>query len=1005
MGQRRIYARALTLVLAIAIPLLALTSPARAAGPNAIVSVPSAGSTDTCRDTTLARNDDGSTGAIALPFVMNFFGVNYGQVYVNNNGNLTFTGPMSTYTPFPIQTTATPIIAPFFADVDTRGALSSPVTYSGLPAGQSYGWGTFGGRPTFCANWVNVGYYSGGTDKLNSFQVLLVDRSDVGAGDFDIVFNYDQIQWEAGSASGGRGGLGGSPARVGYSNGVRTSFELPGSGVVGAFLDSNNASGLTHNSRNSLQLGRYIFNVRSGAAPTGGTIQGTVFRNSASAGNELPGAFVQACGTSGSCNLTTTSANGGFTFSGLADGTYTLTANPPGGTSLSQATRGGVAIANANTLTGQDLVVTGPTPLPPGTTITHRAINADGLPILYWMDDLTLTTQGCVGGTASYVVTQNAAIIRSGPMTEGPAGTYTAILPHFYPTHGYIRVIITIVCGAVTTETAFDAYIDPSGTVRTTTGQPIANATVRLLRSDSSSGPFVAVPDGSGIMSPANRHNPDTTDANGHFGWDVLAGFYVVEASATSCVSPTDPTQTVVRSAVLSIPPAVTDLDLRFSCPSLDTTAPVSTAAATPAANGNGWNNTDVTVAITATDETGGSGVRDISYGLAGAQTLADTAYPGASVSTTITAEGTTTVTYHATDNASNAEAPHTLAINIDKTAPAVTGTATPAANANGWNNTPVAVHFSATDAGSGIDGASAFDATLSSAGAGRSATHSFTDRAGNTGSATVSGINIDLTKPATTATTSPAANAAGWWHAPVAVSLAATDDLSGVASTEVSVDGGAFSAYAAAVTVTGDGVHTLTFRSTDRAGNVEDTKSLTVSIDTTAPEGAFRFDDTAKDLVFVARDGGSGPTSPLATVTVVPGPPGREREDHRELRAYHVSDKAGNTIDVTVLVKREGHELKATVVSTSYNGAAPILASKNEIGDEWSVNRTGAIQQLEQGIELDRIAEAEAHYSAAKSQTKIQIEQAGTERSFTRPGLSFLRLATSHGTLSIETD
>jgi hypothetical protein len=82
--------------------------------------------------------------------------------------------------------------------------------------------------------------------------------------------NFDQIQWETGDASGGTGGLGGTSARMGYSNGTPTgSFEEPGSGVNGAFLDSNATTGLIHGSRNSDQLGRYLFPVRSGRALQG----------------------------------------------------------------------------------------------------------------------------------------------------------------------------------------------------------------------------------------------------------------------------------------------------------------------------------------------------------------------------------------------------------------------------------------------------------------------------------------------------------------------------------------------------------------------------------------------------------------------------------------------------------------------------------------------------------------------------------------------------------------
>jgi hypothetical protein len=50
-------------------------------------------------DSTLAANDDGSTGLVSIGFNLNFYGSNYSNLYVNNNGNTTFTGPLSTYTP------------------------------------------------------------------------------------------------------------------------------------------------------------------------------------------------------------------------------------------------------------------------------------------------------------------------------------------------------------------------------------------------------------------------------------------------------------------------------------------------------------------------------------------------------------------------------------------------------------------------------------------------------------------------------------------------------------------------------------------------------------------------------------------------------------------------------------------------------------------------------------------------------------------------------------------
>jgi hypothetical protein len=205
-------------------------------------------------DNTLAANDDGSTGSVGIGFAINFYGVNQSNLFVNNNGNVTFASPLSTFTPFGLTTSSIAIIAPFFADVDTRGAGS------GLT---QYGQDNLSGRAVFGVNWINVGYFSNGTNRLNSFQMIMTDRSDIAAGDFDLEFNYDSIQWETGGASGGSGGLGGSSARVGYTNGAAVDVEFAGSGVNGAFLNGG-ANALISGSLNSNVAGRYIFNVRSG---------------------------------------------------------------------------------------------------------------------------------------------------------------------------------------------------------------------------------------------------------------------------------------------------------------------------------------------------------------------------------------------------------------------------------------------------------------------------------------------------------------------------------------------------------------------------------------------------------------------------------------------------------------------------------------------------------------------------------------------------------------------
>lgn len=218
---------------------------------------------------TFAANDDGSTGPHNLGFNINLFGNSTGQVFVNNNGNLTIGSGLSTFTPAAIGSVNRLILAPFWADVDTRNAAS------GLT---SFGASSINGNAAFGVNWVNVGYYAAQADKTNSFQLVLLNRPDTcppgvpDCGNFDMEFNYDRVRWETGSASSGVNGLGGFSARAGYSNGTGTNFELAGSAINGAFLDGGPNS-LVAGSFGSSIPGRYLFQVRNSSVGTPGSTQ------------------------------------------------------------------------------------------------------------------------------------------------------------------------------------------------------------------------------------------------------------------------------------------------------------------------------------------------------------------------------------------------------------------------------------------------------------------------------------------------------------------------------------------------------------------------------------------------------------------------------------------------------------------------------------------------------------------------------------------------------------
>ena len=140
---------------------------------------------------------------------------------------------------------------------------------------------------------------------------------------------------------------------------------------------------------------------------------------------------------------------------------------------------------------------------------------------------------------------------------------------------------------------------------------------------------------------------------------------------------------------------------------------------------------------------------------------------------------------------------------------PTISAARTPAANAAGWNSTDVTVSFTCVDPLSSLV-ACPSPQTVSTEGAGQSVTGESKTKAGDTVSATITGISIDNTNPVVTYTGN-----AGTYDIDKTVSITctATDALSGIASSTCkNVNGPAWSF--------GLGPHTLSATATDKAGN-----------------------------------------------------------------------------------------------------------------------------------------------------------------------------------------
>lgn len=194
-------------------------------------------------------NDDGSSNLLDLNFEVNFFGTTYNSFFINNNGNISFNNSVSSFTPVAFPSSSEPMIAPFWADVDTRGGGA---VYVAAP-----------NSDTAVITWNNVGYYSQNNELTNNFQLVLRDRSADGvAGDFDIEFRYDRLEWTTGDASGGNDGFGGTPAQAGFDAGNGTDFfVLPGS-FSSDVLDLQNQTNVANG-----ENGLWSFAIRQGSNP------------------------------------------------------------------------------------------------------------------------------------------------------------------------------------------------------------------------------------------------------------------------------------------------------------------------------------------------------------------------------------------------------------------------------------------------------------------------------------------------------------------------------------------------------------------------------------------------------------------------------------------------------------------------------------------------------------------------------------------------------------------
>ncbi|WNQ11813.1 carboxypeptidase-like regulatory domain-containing protein [Paenibacillus aurantius] len=219
---------------------------------------------------------------------------------------------------------------------------------------------------------------------------------------------------------------------------------------------------------------------------------------------------------------------------------------------------------------------------------------------------------------------------------------------------------------------------------------------------------------------------------------------------------------------------------------------------------------------------------------------------------------------------------PQVINLEFINVPPTVTANTDRNPDRNGWYNRDVTVTFEAQDSNPYQTVTVDPPKTVTTEGKDQLITGSATDEGGLTGSGSIS-ISLDKTPPATKAFLGPVTS--GSWRSTATMTLTAEDSLSGVDTTEYSLDNGqTWTAYKMPVNLDKEGSYAVLYLSLDIAGNQEVPKTLAVQLDRTAPVIQVtaplkeRYRDSA-DLVisYKAEDGLSG-IDPAKTAATLDG-------------------------------------------------------------------------------------------------------------------------------------
>jgi hypothetical protein len=247
-----------------------------------------------------------------------------------------------------------------------------------------------------------------------------------------------------------------------------------------------------------------------------------------------------------------------------------------------------------------------------------------------------------------------------------------------------------------------------------------------------------------------------------------------------------------------------------------------------------------------------------------------------------------------------------------------------------------------------------------------------------------------DITPPISTSTITGTMGQSGFYRSNVSITLSAVDPVvngdaaqtSGLLGTVYSLDSAATTSYQSAINVSAEGSHSLTFFSTDKAGNNEIPQTINFTIDKTAPEAVVQFNPSLKDIQFTGSDN----ISTTSAVTVLDN-----------INDISLTDQAGNVTDIKLKEKNRRASMQATIQSLSYNGAAQDI-SKNTLAFLWAYDKNNNLTLLSQNVAAKKTYNILAVYGG-KNTTLIGIDKTGIILK-SIAGLDLLKVSTSKGDL-----